>query len=259
MLNNSEDNSNNGLITKIWGPHLWEALHAITFGFPKKPTDEQRENYKRFFTDVGNVMPCVYCRNSYKGFIADGNAKLTDDVFIDRDSITRWLYRLHQEVNNKLSVDYNVAYEEVVDKYESYRAKCVTTALQPKIHEKGCTMPLNLKAESYKKGEGRCAPVVTADIANKFRQYALMRNFDMGKVLDVMIHVNKTHKNWCLRDKMCWKIIKKMRIEGIPSIEKTGKYKGLPTREELKLMSLLSTTIPKCDFNNIIEKLNKLS
>lgn len=44
-----DDNKNNGLMTKIWGAHLWEGLHAIAFGYPIEPTEEQKSHYKNFF------------------------------------------------------------------------------------------------------------------------------------------------------------------------------------------------------------------
>src|SRR5579872_3793999 len=37
--------SNNGLITSIWGPPEWESFHSFTFGFPIKPTEEQKLDY----------------------------------------------------------------------------------------------------------------------------------------------------------------------------------------------------------------------
>jgi hypothetical protein len=49
-----DDNKNNGLITKIWGPAMWESLHCIAFGYPVEPTDEQRQNYKDFFTSLSD-------------------------------------------------------------------------------------------------------------------------------------------------------------------------------------------------------------
>ena len=48
-----EDNSNNGLISKIWGPGLWIGLHSISFGYPINPSEEQKKNYKQFFELVG--------------------------------------------------------------------------------------------------------------------------------------------------------------------------------------------------------------
>jgi hypothetical protein len=43
------NNSNNGLITKIWGESAWIFGHSITFGYPINPSIEQRNNYKNYF------------------------------------------------------------------------------------------------------------------------------------------------------------------------------------------------------------------
>ena len=59
-------NANNGLLTKIWGPPLWESFHAITFGYPMEPDEEIKNNYKQWLISLGDVLPCSYCRNSYK-------------------------------------------------------------------------------------------------------------------------------------------------------------------------------------------------
>ena len=37
-----DDSKTNGLITKIWGPHFWETLHCVSFGYPLEPTEEQK-------------------------------------------------------------------------------------------------------------------------------------------------------------------------------------------------------------------------
>ena len=47
-----DDNKNNGLITKIWGEHMWESIHCIAFGYPVEPTCEQKEQYKDFFIQI---------------------------------------------------------------------------------------------------------------------------------------------------------------------------------------------------------------
>ena len=38
-----ENSANNGLLTKIWGPHLWKSLHCIAFGYPSNPTDDEKK------------------------------------------------------------------------------------------------------------------------------------------------------------------------------------------------------------------------
>ena len=122
MTDNS--NVNNGLITKIWGPPLWTSLHCITFGYPIEPTPEQKINYKIFLEKVGDVLPCKFCRDSYKKFINEPDTLLDDNALKNRGSLTKWLYDLHNKVNNKLGFTYGVTYESIVNRYEKFRAKC---------------------------------------------------------------------------------------------------------------------------------------
>ncbi len=117
-------NKNNGLITKLWGPSAWEYLHSVSFGYPLEPTDEQKNNYRNFFINVGNTLPCKFCRNSYNDFIVSNDTKINDNDLKNRENLTRWLYRMHEKVNNKLNITYNTTYEQLVNRYESYRSKC---------------------------------------------------------------------------------------------------------------------------------------
>lgn len=245
-----ENNLNNGLITKIWGKHLWEALHAITFGYPINPTEEQKDNYYNYFKLTSEVLPCIYCRKSYKTFIEEGNTKLVRESFKNRQTLTKWLYDLHEEVNKKLGVTYGVTYDDVVNRYESFRAKCVH-------NEKGCIMPLDMKAQSYKKAEERHAPLVNENFVSNFIIYSKIRGIDMESVLNLVKNCDRNSSKWHARNKLCWKIIKKMRMNGESSLEIAGEFEGLPTLNELKLLSMLSTTIGLCDFEKIKEKLKK--
>ena len=58
-------NSNDGMMTSIWGPTLWHSLHTISFNYPTHPTDSDKKHYKDFMSSLVNVLPCKYCRNSY--------------------------------------------------------------------------------------------------------------------------------------------------------------------------------------------------
>ncbi|NIO44363.1 MAG: hypothetical protein GTN36_02305, partial [Candidatus Aenigmarchaeota archaeon] len=217
--------ANNGLITKIWGPPAWEFLHCITFGYPLEPTEEQKKKYKQFFINIGDVLPCKYCRESYKNFISTGNSVLSDEVMKDRESFTRWFYNVHERVNEKLDVDYGVTYEDIVNKYESYRAKCSKT----KKKEKGCITPLDKKSQSYKMAYIKDSPIIPYNLVQKFTKYAKMRGLESSefRYLD-KCKCKNDYKNiisdkccdfWCERNRECNEIIKKMRIQGIPSLE----------------------------------------
>jgi hypothetical protein len=250
---NIEDNKNNGLITKIWGPPMWESLHCIAFGYPIEPTEEQKNNYKVFYTNLMNVLPCKFCRDSYKDFITkEDDTIFTDSDLKNRETLTRWLFKIHNRVNKKLGIDYNLSYEDIVNKYESYRAKCIP-------NENGCNMPLNLKAQSFFKSTIIHAPVIHIEQYNKIKKYAATRDiiFD-DRILKILDIKNRYDDTWLLRDKKCVKIIKNMRLNGTCPVEKDGKYKNLPTISELKLISLLSTNICCEELDKICEIIDKL-
>ena len=72
-MNITTDNSSSSLITKIWGPSMWIALHSISFCYPINPTYEEKQNYKKFFELLGELLPCLYCKESYKQIIKKGS------------------------------------------------------------------------------------------------------------------------------------------------------------------------------------------
>ena len=247
-----DDNKNNGLITKIWGPAVWESLHCIAFGYPMEPTDEQKKNYKDFFTNLMNVLPCRFCRDSYKDFITkEENTLLKDCDMNNRESLTRWLYKIHNRVNFKLGITYNISYEDIVKKYESYRAKCIP-------NENGCNMPIDLKAQSFFKSTLKHAPIIHVKQYKKIKKYGLMRGITFDdRILEILDIKDRYDNIWQMRDKKCVKLIKKMRLHGTSPVEKEGEYKNLLTVEELKLLSLLSTNICCEELDKIIEILEE--
>ena len=109
-----DDNKNNGLITKIWGPVMWESIHCVAFGYPIEPTEEQKNNYKNFFKSLCYVLPCCECREHYTEHIHEDKIKLCNAVFESRDSLTKWLYDFHMCVNDSLGVIYDLSYEKII-------------------------------------------------------------------------------------------------------------------------------------------------
>jgi len=245
-----DESKSNGLITKIWGPHFWETLHCVSAGYPLEPTDEDKICYKDFYIAVGNVLPCRFCRESYKEFITkEKDTELSDDVFESRDKLMLWVYKLHERVNLKLGMTYNVSFDEVKDKLESYRAKCMKG-------KKTCAMPLNLKANSFGKAEHKNAPVIDEKFYLSFKLYAQKRGIQFNDEILKLKQLQHIDKIWYYRDEYCTKLIKKMRLNGIPSVEPSGEYFNLPTIEELKLIKMLSSNIC-CEELEQIEKMLK--
>ena len=61
-----EYNSNDGMLTTIWGPAMWHYLHTMSFNYPVKPSANEKKNYKKFVLSLQNVLPCSYCRINLK-------------------------------------------------------------------------------------------------------------------------------------------------------------------------------------------------
>lgn len=112
--------------TKDWGPHMWYSLHTIAYNYPDKPTTEQRNHYKHFYESLQYMLPCKYCRESWKNFLKE---LPIDNYLHSRSAITFWIYLMHNKVNKKLreqgnKISKDPPYEEICKKYESIRANC---------------------------------------------------------------------------------------------------------------------------------------
>ena len=127
--------------TTFWGPSGWLFLHSIVQNYPWKPTLEQKNNYLIFLKQVGNVLPCRYCRESYQEFINEPNTLLDKKVMESRKTLVKWLFDIHNKVNKKLGVTNNPTLKEVWNKYESFRSKCTKSPEIVKKIKTGCLDP----------------------------------------------------------------------------------------------------------------------
>ena len=147
-------NSGDGMMTAIWGPNMWHYLHTISFNYPVAPTDQDRKHYKEFILNMQYTLPCKYCRiNLVKNFKVH---PLRLEHLKNRDSFSRYIYRLHEIINKMLKKKSGLSYCDVRERYENFRSRC-TQDDKPKLFkfnktdknttkknkkEKGCTEPL---------------------------------------------------------------------------------------------------------------------
>jgi hypothetical protein len=141
--------SGDGMLTSVWGPAAWHLIHTISFNYPINPTAENKKEYKEFIENLQNVLPCKYCRINLKN-----NLKaypIRPCHMKNRDSFSRYIYKLHEIINKKLGKKSGLTYCDVRERYEHFRARC-TQNDAPKLFkfnktiknkkEKGCTEPL---------------------------------------------------------------------------------------------------------------------
>jgi hypothetical protein len=136
-------NSNDGMLTTVWGPSLWHSLHAISFNYPHYPTPENKREYMNFFMSLQYILPCKSCRDNFLKNIK--KVPLNIKTMKNRETVSKWLYKLHEEINTMLGKKSNLTYNDVRTRYEMFRARCidekVTTKKSKKKKETGCTTP----------------------------------------------------------------------------------------------------------------------
>jgi len=106
----------------IWGPHLWFSLHTISIVYPLKPTDNDKKNYKNFFINLKEVIPCSICKKNYVRHLSEHPL----DNFLDnRKSLVYWVIDMHNMVNAEIGKKI-LSYENVIKKYETvYKKKII--------------------------------------------------------------------------------------------------------------------------------------
>lgn len=142
IFNKNDFNSGDGMMTSIWGPPMWHVLHTISFNYPVKPTKEQKKHYFNFYNNLQNILPCKYCRDN----IVKNMEKipLNMKVFKNRENLSTWVYELHEIVNKMLNKVSGLSYDDIRQRYETFRARCIVkdSKLNSENIEKGCTEPL---------------------------------------------------------------------------------------------------------------------
>ena len=131
-------NSNDGMLTAIWGPGLWHAMHTISFNYPVNPTKSDKINYRKFILQLRWVLPCGKCRKNFGQNLK--SLPLTMNKMKSRETFSKYIYDLHELINTMLGKKSNLSYEDVRERYEHFRSRC--TIKKRKNKENGCTEPI---------------------------------------------------------------------------------------------------------------------
>jgi hypothetical protein len=83
--------------TRFWGPSGWRMLHLIAAD-PTVP--QRRAAVKEWFELLEFVLPCKYCRASFHDYMQA--QPLTDEIMETPATFGRWMYEIHNRVNDKL-------------------------------------------------------------------------------------------------------------------------------------------------------------
>lgn len=137
-------NSGDGMLTAVWGPSLWHFMHIMSLNYPVHPTSEDKKHYKKFIINLQYILPCRYCRENLKNNFK--TLPLQSCHMKDRNSFSRYVYKLHETINTMLGKKSGLSYCDVRERYEHFRARCTHDKEfkfnKTRKKEKGCTEPL---------------------------------------------------------------------------------------------------------------------
>lgn len=146
VYSNEDFNSNDGMLTTVWGPSMWHFLHTMSFNYPVVPTSIEKKKYMLFIFNLKYILPCGKCR---KNFVCNlQKHPLTMSHMKNRETFSKYVYDIHEVVNKMLGKKSGLTYEDVKERYEHFRARCATPyselekSLGKMKNEVGCVEPL---------------------------------------------------------------------------------------------------------------------
>lgn len=84
----------------VWGKYFWTTFHVAALGYPTDPSNTDIMNYKSFFENFGNIIPCKKCSHNYSKHLLE---LPIDKSLGSRDKLFAWTVALHNIVNKELS------------------------------------------------------------------------------------------------------------------------------------------------------------
>lgn len=123
--------SDQGMATKKWGPAAWQFLFTCIMGhYPININIKNiehlhlRERYRCMLESLQFIMPCIYCRNSFKQFFEE---LPIEEYLVGRIELMYWLYLMKNKVNDKLVHQENLCYNNEKKRLKSlFSAKMIT-------------------------------------------------------------------------------------------------------------------------------------
>lgn len=147
VFSKKDYNSNDGMLTSVWGPSLWHSLHVMSFNYPVVPSKKDKKYYKNFIMLLRHTLPCGICRKNLIMNLKECPLKQKD--LQSRHNFSKWMYNFHEHVNKMLHKKSGLSYQDVKDRYENFRSRCTIdikvknkTRKCRKKKEDGCTKPL---------------------------------------------------------------------------------------------------------------------
>jgi hypothetical protein len=138
-----------------WGPGAWDLLHGIAERVGNHSNHllirDERNELKLTLRHFWALLPCLKCQKHYKEWLKKVNPDswIQDPFGVDlQDSMRKWVFNLHENVNSSRSIESGFTLEQMKDKYVTMPLREKANGLKS-FYQKGLDAR-TLKAEDWK-------------------------------------------------------------------------------------------------------------
>ena len=118
---------------KVWGPHYWFFLHTLAMTYQHHPNSVTKKKYYEFIQNLPLFLPVEEISGEFSKLID----KYPITPYLDnRDSFVRWMYFIHNKINEKLEKPQISLNEFFINYYDKYKSQDEKTEQYYKIKEK---------------------------------------------------------------------------------------------------------------------------
>jgi hypothetical protein len=118
---------------KIWGPHYWFFLHTVAMTYPHHPNAVTKKKYYEFVQNIPLFIPVEQMSKEFESL----TDKYPITPYLDnRDSFVRWMYFIHNKINEKLEKPQITFNDFFVEYYNQYKSKNEKLAEYYKLRER---------------------------------------------------------------------------------------------------------------------------
>ena len=107
---------------KIWGPHYWFFLHTISITYPHHPNAVTKKVYYDLIQNLHTFLPIEKIANEFSELLE----QYPITPYLDnRESFVRWVWFIHNKINEKLEKPKITLEDFYKSYYENYKPKDV--------------------------------------------------------------------------------------------------------------------------------------
>jgi hypothetical protein len=122
-----------GLDSNVWGPHMWFFLHTSSMIYPLHPNAVTKKKYYDFFQNLPLFIPIESMASDFSHLL---NEYPITPYLDNRESLIRWVWFIHNKINQKLEKPTISLNDFYVQYYEAYKPVSTKWKEFYKIREK---------------------------------------------------------------------------------------------------------------------------